>query len=268
MKKSLILVMVMVVTLIGAQVSWADAIPLESEGGNPWIWEAINYVFESVGSPLAVPLTSNIDAEAYKVNTANSYWTDLGGGVAGNFAAIGITAENHNALGVYLLGDPSGSKLQVIDPQWGYGYLNTNSANPSDTLFSQDGSFPGGINPYSSGEVFGFYLNSNGAFYYSDPDLNGSLEDHMLAYYLPELNETSLGIDTDGDGYWDMDVEFTAQTYLLAFEDMPLGNSDLDYNDTIFLVARVAPSTIPEPMSMMLLGSGLLGLVGLRRKVA
>jgi len=146
-------------------------------------------------------------------------------------------------------------------PQTGFEYLD-----------NADGSFPGGVNPYTNGEVFGFYINSVGMGmdnnWFSDAALNSDGIDHMLAYYLPELNGRSLLIDTDNNGIGDMTVTFTEQTYLLAFEDLPVDHYlfDSDFNDTIFLATRVAP--VPEPMSMMLLGSGLLGLVGLRRKVA
>ena len=55
-----------------------------------------------------------------------------------------------------------------------------------------------------------------------------------------------------------------AGDYLVAFEDgdshQPL--NDMDYNDLVFVVQANA---VPIPPSVILLGSGLLGLVGLRR---
>ena len=52
-------------------------------------------------------------------------------------------------------------------------------------------------------------------------------------------------------------------TWWIGVEDLPLTNSDIDYNDMIVKV-----STVPLPSSVFLLGSGVLGLLGLgwRRK--
>jgi hypothetical protein len=47
----------------------------------------------------------------------------------------------------------------------------------------------------------------------------------------------------------------------VGFEDL-YGGGDKDYNDLIFEVSGVTPLVTPEPVTMALLGSGLLGLGG------
>ena len=58
-----------------------------------------------------------------------------------------------------------------------------------------------------------------------------------------------------------------AGTYV-GMEDLPACCSDFNYNDDSFVFVGVASSSTPEPGSLVLLGSGILGLAGvLRRKL-
>ena len=50
---------------------------------------------------------------------------------------------------------------------------------------------------------------------------------------------------------------FAGENTYVGFEDLPLGNSDLDYNDTTFVLSNVSATATPEPSSLLLLGSGL-----------
>jgi hypothetical protein len=88
----------------------------------------------------------------------------------------------------------------------------------------------------------------------------------MVSYHLAALKGETVYIDLGAGA-----IPYTFyDPFLIGFEDLPYGFEgkptlgDEDYNDTIFLVDRVRP--IPEPMSMLLMGSGLVGLVGLRKR--
>lgn len=52
----------------------------------------------------------------------------------------------------------------------------------------------------------------------------------------------------------------------LGAEDLPLYRSDLNYNDDSFVLANVAAVPTPEPDGIVLLGTGLLGLLALGRR--
>src|SRR5271170_837595 len=59
------------------------------------------------------------------------------------------------------------------------------------------------------------------------------------------------------------DWTFAGMEDLLASQ-----NSDFDYNDLVFGFLGIAPDPVPEPMTLSLLGVGLLGLAAIRRRRA
>ena len=108
--------------------------------------------------------------------------------------------------------------------------------------------------------TFGYYLDSsyygNGGFWYSDTLLNNDSMDHMYAYQGKDIDIVQIA-------QWDSGL-WTSNEYVLAFEDLKADVSDKDFTDMVLMVQSVQP--VPIPAAVLLFGSGLIGLVGLRRR--
>ena len=211
--------------------------------------------------------TSGPDINVYTGQyTPSSYWS------------IGASDSSVNKILLELAGNASTNTFGIYDPSnpanylqlfsgpatAGYSTLLTQVGNTFiATYFNGSGHFEGQSEITINGNVFGYYLGAASATptFFSDPTLNeaggGTYPNgmhHMVAYA--------------GNGQTYLNGKsFLSGEYLLAWEDLPWGSSDLDYNDFVVLVESV--HAVPEPgvLGMFGLGALLMGLfAGLRRR--
>ncbi len=251
MKKIVMIIILIFFLGFSINVTAAPISPNDNNDGPPDLYDAVNLL-------LGTSYTDNDDIMSRQTNN-DEVWINMTGYGFEPWALIGLTAGYTNTFGVYSDIGVGANRTDLWTGS-GFGYLGDgSSSNP----------FPGDKqnNAIAEGDDFGFYLYSNQANYlYSESALNliptkNGETDYMTTYILPELKDeyfwTFDGVNTEK---WK--VKSTA--YLIGFEDI-VGGGDMDFDDTMFLVAKVKP--VPEPATMLLLSVGILGIAGFRKKM-
>lgn len=167
---------------------------------------------------------------------------------------------NSNTFGVYDAAN-SANMVQIFD-----GAATTGSQ--AVLSIGADGSvYIGGTDSTIdfAGNAFGYYLDAThagdaGGLWYSDTNHNTDGQDHMAAYQGTGVDTIKIG--SLAAGLWGVGE------YALAFEDLnhsQWSGSEPDFNDLVVMVASVNP--VPIPGSLLLLGSGIVGLIGFGKRM-
>jgi len=197
-------------------------------------------------------------------HSPSSYWRiGVSGGAVTRLVMEIADNAAFNSFGIF---DPTNSenKLEIFGAGDNAGARTTLWDNGSGQ-FEVDGVTA----QFGAGKLFGFYLDAGErGLFFSDPSLNWD-EDaagtypngmpHMVAF---EGNGTYLKNDSLG-----IEGTFMANEFLLAWEDTPWANSDLDYNDFLVFIESVEPVPEPAIVGMFAFGVLLIGMgAGVRRR--
>lgn len=140
--------------------------------------------------------------------------------------------KNDNALYIYNLASPAEKILVFAGPVF--------PGSPSATTV---------VIPYAT---YGYELIGPGGTFYSTPVAGGTSRGNF-AFFAPTGSYSSTGPPG----------QYTGNVWYVGVEDLRLCGSDKDYQDMVFRV-----TVVPLPPTVLLLGSGLmgLGLLGFRRR--
>jgi hypothetical protein len=180
------------------------------------------------------------------------------------YAVTMFTGANSGTFGIYSYTTGVEVDLGFFDNALG-GLGPDSDSYKTEFSVSNQGMLIYDNKAYANFGSFGFYWKTNNTTFYTEDDKNNGTA-RALAYQL------EAGVEYDVNAYGAMDpfiqgfsgpftYTSTGDEWLLAWEDW----TDFDFNDAIFAIEDITP--VPEPGTLLLLGAGLLGLVGLRKRV-
>lgn len=219
---------------------------------------ALQAVFTGIGS--------SIDAVADQ--SAAAYFDPTGfGQSAAAFIAQVTWGLGNLEFGLYDLGDPTNMVTVIPGGATPLTTVTIHFDFVANTVTTRD---TGGnvIDSASFTSPFGFYTAYTDYTAYSEDALNNGGEAQQLIY-AAKGDDVSLPygapiLTLNDIAHWYVACEaldIDNQTYPNAYAE-----GSYDFNDMVVMLESVEPSPVPEPMTILFLGLGLLGLGMVRRK--
>lgn len=229
-------------TLAMVAASWGTVINVGSEQS-----------LQSVLDTHTLGGVSSVNVNTDQVNP-DSYWSLTASGTSAATMIIEIAGNaSTNVMGLYDMANPA-NKVVLFNGAATGGTKVAVTIDGAGLVKTIDLATPALIGSATfAGNAFGYYLTGAGGTFYSDPTLNGGV-DQMVSF---AGKGDGFAIQLPNYATW------TPDEYILGWEDTGAG-SDRDFNDMVVMVESVKP--IPEPTTMGLMGLGLLGMFAAARR--